>query len=116
MCLQGCGLVRSAAPLAFITDRVARPNKAFEWTAGCFETRCQLDTYRPLRIARRTNPHGCTMASVGKAEVGSAGEQPAKEYPARDSSWTMGRARRQRRALYVGSGPNNGRPQSAASL
>ena len=36
------------------------------WTAGGFETRRQLDTHRPLKNARRTNPYGCTCSRLGK--------------------------------------------------
>ena len=55
------------------------------WTAGISETRFQLDTRRSLKKARPTSPYYCTMTPAGKAETGSAGEQPAKEYPAGNS-------------------------------
>jgi hypothetical protein len=73
------------------------------WTAVLFETRGMLDTFRPLRFARRTNPYRCIIAPVGEAEAGSAGEQPDRGIAGRNSSRTMSRAHpfhRQRALLW----------------
>jgi len=64
-------------------ERCASLRHCVDWTAGDSETHSQLDTFRSLKTARRTNSCDCKMAAVGKAEAGSAGEQTGEEYPFR---------------------------------
>jgi RNA polymerase sigma factor (sigma-70 family) len=56
--LAAAGRTANVAERDYLVTQAARlreeTGKGTGWTAGSFETRCLLDTYRPLNIARRT--------------------------------------------------------------
>jgi len=64
------------------------------WGAPFCETACSSTVRRSLQISGRTGGCGCRVRVAGEAEAGSAGEQPAEEYPAEThSDERLGRGR-----------------------
>ena len=83
-----------------------RGKLSFEpWPAPFHETECSATVCRSLQITGRTGACGCRVSPAGKTEAGSAGEQPAKGYPAEThSDESPGRASGSSRRICAWSG------------
>ena len=93
---------RVSCQLDTLTDQLAT---GFHWPAPFHETECSATVCRSLQITGRTGACGCRVSPAGKTEAGSAGEQPAKGYPAEThSDESPGRASGSSRRICAWSG------------